>query len=144
MPRKPLSELSPAYRRRIESGLRRGQTRQEARGHQRSAGTSEYQRRMWRRAQALMAEAEGHEPTIGDKYYRGNVEYTENRTETIADLFLALGAAGAVRFLEAKVAAHRAFESFESDDRIREVRTEVERRFNRRKSRLSYVWLWYH
>ncbi len=31
--RKPLSELSPAYRKRIESAERRGLTRAEARGH---------------------------------------------------------------------------------------------------------------
>jgi hypothetical protein len=70
---KPRSQWSAAYRKRVESAERRGQTRQQARGHGSAAreGRSEAQQRRERRISRLIEQTEvpeKREQTTGEVY----------------------------------------------------------------------------
>jgi hypothetical protein len=127
---KPLSELSPAYRRRIERGLASGKTRQQARGHATpGTGTTEYQRRQWRRAQNLLTKA---------RQESGNGQVVDDTT-TIADLVLELGYARTIRFLEAKAEATRRYADYEDyDEPVAQMHAEAD------DYDIDVSWFWYH
>src|SRR5215218_5983900 len=52
--RKPLHELSPAYRRRVERGMERGLSRSQARGHPKVGETPASRRGAYRSEQKLL------------------------------------------------------------------------------------------
>jgi hypothetical protein len=127
---KPLSELSPAYRRRIERGLASGKTRQQARGHGTSGpGTTEYQKRMWRQAENLLTKA---------RRESGSGQAVDDN-ETIAELVLELGYARTIRFLKAKAEATRRYAEYEDyDEPVAVMHHEAD------DYDINVSWYWYH
>jgi hypothetical protein len=98
MARKDRSQWTDAYRRRIERGEARGQSKAEARGHRTAspgAGRSEYRERQYRRAVLIMQELATPNRVPGRR--RG--EYDTVSYDEIEELFDEHGIAPTIRFL---------------------------------------------
>lgn len=113
MARKPRSEWSESYRKRIESAERRGLTRQQARGHGRDnarggEARSRRDRRMQRLAEQInlgQKRSPKHGPQVPDH-------------QAVADLIMDIGPTRAMKYLEIQAKLQEAYRGYESQGTI--------------------------